>query len=183
MTRRLTRRDVIGTPSDWVVSAIVILGPPCLMLWSMHTYPFLDWNNLILAIPFATSFICGSILTAIKREAWFPWADAFPAMARAGVPLIGLVTAMAFGGAFITLNGLLDWHHPATREYVVTGRSRYNNDYTLDVAPPDSRAFRSWQISVSKGEYEQSDWGMRITIDIKPGVFGIPWVAGHRVLN
>lgn len=183
MTPQISKRELYGSPAELVLSAIIIFGPPGLMLWSMGAYPFFDQNDPVFIPALAAGFLCGSIFTALKRRTVFRWADKFPGYSWAGVVALGVVTAAGFLGAVVSLNGLLDRHHPTTREYVVIGRHRDGSDHTLRVSPPDSQSSGRLEIDVSEAEYEQSDVGSRVAIDVKPGFFGRPWVAGHRLVN
>lgn len=182
MTRQLTRRDIVGSPTDWLLSALIILGPPLFFIWSMGAFPLLDQNDPILIVGVAAGFVGGSVLSALKRRTIFRWADQFPGFSWGGVVGLGAVTAAGFVGALITLNGLLDRHAPTTREYVVVRRSAYNG-HSLRVALPDSGVSGYLDIDVSEGEYEQSGTGSHVAIDVKPGFLGRPWVTGHRLIQ
>lgn len=176
----LVAREFHGTLKDWVIGMPVIFGTPLFGLYALAAFPLLDGNDPTLLYVSVAGFAATFAPLVIWRKEVFPWGDHLPFLLWGGLLAFAACGAMAITGAFLCLNGALDRHEPRSIEFTVLRKSSYKGDHTLFLtAEPGLSASRP-TLDISRHEYLATAIGSRVIVDVKPGFFGRPWVAGYR---
>ena len=179
----LTRKDLIGGPREWLL-LIGMVGLMYLAGEASAAYPILEAN------PPASFAIAGVVLVATfwvlararrRLMPWGPQARLFMwATLVAFAAYIGAVAwfLVSFG------NGALDGAPGKAVRYTIVSVRSYNSHLFLRITPESQSSAdfgRVYPLDVSEADWEASSKGMSVLLNLRPGFFGFPWIAGYRL--
>ena len=167
-----------------LLGLIVMLGLVFLATRGIAEFPTLDPNPPSLFVLWGIVSVLAFLSLARGRRKLMPWGSQAPFMMWAS-----LVAFAALGGFLVSAftsfgNGILDRSPPHQVRYKILGGSRYGGDRFLRVAPasaPEEPPPHDYSVLVPERDWEAATEGSVLLLDIRPGFFGMRWIAGHRL--
>lgn len=161
---------------------VLILGGSIGLYTVNQEFPYLEAFPGVPMMIGAAVFVVTLVLVGRAREKFAPWGwqEGAATVWLGVVGLAALVAYFAVASMKFT-NGALDRSPVNYARFTVLSVDRYN--YTLGVRP----AFASttlaedyYWLTVSWDDWETSDKGDVVLVDMRPGFLHLPWVAGYR---
>jgi len=155
-----------------------------LALQALDAFPSLERD------PVSAYLVAGAILIvafaalARRRHRLMPWGARTPGLMWGGLTALAAVIGFASWGLVSYANGALDHAPDNFVPFAVVDRTKYRNDFLLQVKPESTTTFHlsnSLYLDVTRDEWESTDSGSSLLIDLRPGFFHVPWVAGYRL--
>ena len=167
-----------------LLELIAMLGLVVLATQVIAEFPTLDPNPPALFVLWGIVSLFAFVPLALARRKLMPWGSQAPLMMWGS-----LVAFAALGGFLVSAftsfgNGILDRSPPHQVPYKILGGSKYGGDHFLRVAPasaPGEASPSTYSVLVPERDWEAATEGSVLVVDIRPGFFGMPWIAGHRL--
>jgi hypothetical protein len=173
----------ISSPREWLL-IVAMVGAVFLALQALDAFPSLERDPVSAYGVTGTILVVAFAFLAHWRHRLMPWGTRAPGLMWGGLVALAAVIAFASWGLVSYANGALDHASPNFVRFAVVDRTKYHNDFLLQVKPEvkSTLHFRNTlSLDVTPDEWESTDSGSSLLIDLRPGFFHLPWVAGYRL--
>lgn len=179
----LIRRDLAGRPRDWLLF-LAMVGAVVLAGRAMDAFPLLDPDVFTSYLVGGVTFVGALTVLARARRKLIPWGSQAPLLMWGGLAGFAAAIAVSAWGLVSFGNGALDRAPPNHVRFTVVGRTKYRSSFFLrverDVHSVASRR-STYSVEVREEDWDSGGKGSSLLVDVKPGFFRMPWVAGYRL--
>jgi hypothetical protein len=173
----VTRREMYGTPLQFLLWIGLVLAPPLFVLYGMAKYPSLvpDPRELLF-IAVAVFAVTAPLIFAFRKKL-MPWGDKAPAIMWGSILCMPLIPIFAGQAVFLIANGALD-RSPSTELRTVTVRVNHGKGVTLRSA---ADALTPIFLDMTQIDHDNVERGDSVRLAVKPGALGLSWISGYKL--
>jgi hypothetical protein len=173
----ITRREMYGTPLQFLLWMGLIFAPPLLGLYGMAKYPTLVTDpRELLFIAVAVFAVTAPLIFAFRKKL-LPWGDKAPAIMWGSIVCMPLIPIFVGQAIFLIGNGAFDLS-PSAALQTVTVRVNHGKGVTLRaVVDPLTPIF----LDMTQTDHDNVERGDSVRLAVKPGALGLPWISGYTL--
>ena len=172
-------------PASWLAAAAMIA---VVFIAGMATdaFPPLQRDPPISYVLVGIIFVVAFLSFASLRGKLMPWGSQARSLMWGGITAFSAVIAFCCWAALTFANGALDHTPENLKRFAIVGRTHYRDYYLIQVEEESTSSHPHWNpfsVRVKEDDWEASEVGSLVLVDLRPGFLQVPWVAGYRVCD
>jgi len=167
-----------------LLQLLAIVGAILLATRAMHAFPLLNQDPPVSFVVAGITFLGAFVALARFRRNVAPWGSRAPLLMWGGLAAFAALAGFLMWALVSVGNGVLDRTPPNEVRYTILGKGRYTGGIFLRVTPVADSGVgesRGYSLDVSQADWEASVRGSSVLVDLRPGFFRFPWIAGYQL--
>ena len=179
-------RESARRPVSWLLG-IAMVGVVFVAGKAMDAFPSLQRDPSVAYFVVGVIFLIALLLFARARHRLMPWGSQARSLMWGGLAGFSAVSAFASWAAISFANGALDRTPDNWTRFSVVGRTRYRDHYLVQLKHETTGSGGTYwnplSVDVNADDWESAEVGSLLLVDLRPGFFRLPWVAGYRLCD